>query len=137
MFGSPSTAFWSIRTAPSVRAVSINGASAVTTIVLVRHAEKADEPKDPGISPAGQRRAEALVRELEKLEVGSAYLVKVEPGSAGAKRTIGPNVEVEPGFVYRLCRNATTICVTPFDGDPASGASGNLENPTTPASEVR
>lgn len=45
--------------------------SAVTTIVLVRHAEKAEEPKDPGISPAGQRRAEALVRELEKLEVGT------------------------------------------------------------------
>ena len=45
--------------------------SAVTTIVLIRHAEKAEEPKDPGISPAGQRRADALVKELEKLDVGT------------------------------------------------------------------
>jgi broad specificity phosphatase PhoE len=43
----------------------------VTTVVLVRHAEKADDPKDPGLSPAGQKRAEALVDELSHLKIGT------------------------------------------------------------------
>jgi phosphohistidine phosphatase SixA len=39
----------------------------VTTVILVRHAEKNVEPKnpDPDLSPAGQRRAQELVRVLE------------------------------------------------------------------------
>ena len=38
------------------------GGYAVTTLLLVRHAEKAESPKDdPPLTPAGHRRAEALL----------------------------------------------------------------------------
>jgi broad specificity phosphatase PhoE len=43
---------------------------ATTTIIFVRHAEKADTPaEDPGLSPAGQRRAAELARQLVDADV--------------------------------------------------------------------
>jgi broad specificity phosphatase PhoE len=43
---------------------------ATTTIIFVRHAEKAAEPVgDPGLSPAGQRRAAELARQLVDADV--------------------------------------------------------------------
>lgn len=45
-----------------------------TTIVIVRHAEKAqDDPKDPTLSPAGQARAEALASALDAAGVAAVY----------------------------------------------------------------
>lgn len=44
------------------------------TIILVRHAEKADAPKDdPALSEAGQRRAEALASALKDGKVTAVY----------------------------------------------------------------
>lgn len=44
------------------------------TIVLVRHAEKADAPKDdPALSEAGQRRAEALAAALKDSKVVAIF----------------------------------------------------------------
>lgn len=43
---------------------------ATTTIIFVRHAEKATTPEDdPGLSPAGQRRVAELTRQLRDVDV--------------------------------------------------------------------
>ena len=43
---------------------------ATTTVIFVRHAEKALEPADdPGLSPAGQRRVAELTRQLKDADV--------------------------------------------------------------------
>jgi phosphohistidine phosphatase SixA len=48
--------------------------STTTTIVIVRHAEKAsDDPSDPSLSPAGLRRAQALVAALDGAAVSAIY----------------------------------------------------------------
>ena len=45
-----------------------------TTVVVVRHAEKAaDDPRDPTLSPAGQTRAQALAAALEDAGVTALY----------------------------------------------------------------
>jgi len=44
------------------------------TVILVRHAEKCTEPADnPGLTPLGQQRAEALVRTLSDVPVDAIY----------------------------------------------------------------
>jgi broad specificity phosphatase PhoE len=49
-------------------------ASGVTTIVLVRHAEKAnDHSTDPALSPTGQARAMALAAALKDANVAAIY----------------------------------------------------------------
>ncbi|MEJ0055723.1 MAG: phosphoglycerate mutase family protein [Bacteroidota bacterium] len=46
----------------------------VTTIILVRHAEKADDStKDPDLSDAGKQRAESLAKLLAKTKVDAIY----------------------------------------------------------------
>ena len=43
---------------------------ATTTVIFVRHAEKAERPADdPGLSPAGERRAAELARQLVDADV--------------------------------------------------------------------
>ena len=43
---------------------------ATTTVIFVRHAEKAEMPEgDPGLSPAGQRRVVELTRQLKDADV--------------------------------------------------------------------
>ncbi|MEJ2255777.1 MAG: phosphoglycerate mutase family protein [Woeseiaceae bacterium] len=43
---------------------------ATTTVIFVRHAEKAQEPAgDPGLSPAGKRRVAELTRQLKDADV--------------------------------------------------------------------
>lgn len=51
-----------------------DGAAKVTTVFLVRHAEKADEPgRNPPLSEAGRLRAEALARLLQTAGVKGIY----------------------------------------------------------------
>jgi phosphohistidine phosphatase SixA len=51
-----------------------DGESRVTTVFLVRHAEKADGPgQDPPLSEAGRVRAEALARLLQSARVKGIY----------------------------------------------------------------
>jgi len=51
-----------------------DGEAKVTTVFLVRHAEKADGPgQDPSLSEAGRRRAEALARLLQSAGVRGIY----------------------------------------------------------------
>lgn len=52
----------------------VTASSAVTTIVIVRHAEKGtDSPTDPSLSAEGQARAEALVAALDAADVKTVY----------------------------------------------------------------
>lgn len=48
-------------------------ASAQTTFILVRHAEKESGANDPGLSQEGQQRALALVKILEKQKIDAIY----------------------------------------------------------------
>lgn len=48
-------------------------ASAYSTIFVVRHAEKKDESKDPGLSDIGQKRAQSLASMLKDSGVSGIY----------------------------------------------------------------
>lgn len=54
--------------------VSIKAQTREVTILLVRHAEKADATsQDPELSPAGRERAERLVKKIGKFRPGAFY----------------------------------------------------------------
>ena len=49
------------------------GQSQVTTVILLRHAEKGVESDDPDLSPAGKNRAASLVDLLKKTKIDAIY----------------------------------------------------------------
>lgn len=51
----------------------VGPAPAATVVYVVRHGEKAAEPSDPQLSPAGVLRAEALARTFEKASIQAIY----------------------------------------------------------------
>ncbi len=54
--------------------IAVSIASAEPIVVIVRHAEKAaNDPKDPDLSPDGQKRAEALVRILKDAHITAIF----------------------------------------------------------------
>lgn len=58
------------------KALSFSRDASTTTLVLVRHAEKAmdgDNPDDPGLTPAGQQRAERLADILQNFPLSGVY----------------------------------------------------------------
>lgn len=59
--------------ATRIRAFAAGHAPAVTTVVLVRHAEKDGDGRDPGLSDAGLRRAERLAHVLHDLPIAAVY----------------------------------------------------------------
>lgn len=62
------------------------GAGVATTVVIVRHAEKADEPRaDPPLSPAGEARAVALAEALEDAGVTAILVTPYERTRATAR----------------------------------------------------
>lgn len=77
-----------------------------TTVVIVRHAEKAqDDPKDPSLSEVGKARAEALASALDSAGVAAVY-------STQFKRTA---LTAEP-LAKRL---GLTVTQKPIAGDAA------------------
>ena len=52
----------------------VAGAQTITTVILVRHAEKGtDDPKDPDLSEAGKQRAQHLAQVLKETKVDAIY----------------------------------------------------------------
>lgn len=45
----------------------------ITTFILVRHAEKVDDSRDPELSPEGYERAEILGQKFTKITFGAVY----------------------------------------------------------------
>lgn len=63
-------------------------ASAPTTFVIVRHAEKAaDDPKDPSLSEAGQARAQRASERLADRPVSAAYATSYRRTQMTAAKT--------------------------------------------------
>src|SRR5687767_9813680 len=52
---------------------AIDTAAQEKTILLVRHAEKADDSQDPELSPQGKERAQRLVKAIRKYKPGGFY----------------------------------------------------------------
>src|SRR5436190_16889706 len=49
------------------------GQTQITTVILLRHAEKGVESDDPDLNPAGKKRAESLVELLKKTKIDAIY----------------------------------------------------------------
>ena len=80
-------------------ALPVSAADRQTTVIVVRHAEKVDDSRDPALSPAGQARARALSEVLADAGLDAAYAsqyrrtrLTAEPAAAAA----GVEVTVEP-----------------------------------------
>lgn len=77
-----------------------SAASNDTTIIVVRHAEKAqDDPKDPTLSAAGNARAQALVKVLADHPLSAGYATqyrRTQLTAEPALRAHDLNVQVRP-----------------------------------------
>ncbi|MFZ6799700.1 histidine phosphatase family protein [Undibacterium sp. Di24W] len=62
-----------------------SSAWAFQTIVLVRHAEKVDESRDPLLSTQGQKRAQDLSRVLRDADIGQVYVTEFQRTQATGK----------------------------------------------------
>jgi broad specificity phosphatase PhoE len=71
-----------------------------TTVVVVRHAEKAaDDPQDPSLTPAGQERARALADALQDAGVAALYSTQYRRTRGTAEplaQKLGLTVKVQP-----------------------------------------
>lgn len=73
-------------------------AAGPTTVILVRHAERAAEPAgDPGLTPAGEQRAQALAAALKDAGVGAIVTTQFQRTRLTAKplaEALGVGAEV-------------------------------------------
>jgi len=88
------------------------------TVIVVRHAEKIDDSRDPALSEAGSERAEALAEVLEHAGLGAVYASQYQRTrltAMPAARAAGLAVRIEPiegdvaawaqGFAAELARD--------------------------------
>ena len=93
-------------------------AAAPATIIVVRHAEKVDDSRDPDLSESGLQRAQALAEVLEHAGLGAAYASQYKRTrltAMPAARAAGIPVRIEPiegdvaewahGFAATLARD--------------------------------
>ena len=93
-------------------------AAAPATIIVVRHAEKVDDSRDPVLSEAGAKRAEALAEMLEHAGLDAVYASQYQRTrltAMPAARAAGIPVRIEPiegdvaewahGFAATLARD--------------------------------
>lgn len=82
-----------------VAAAAVADSPSATTIIVVRHAEKADDSRDPELSAAGQARARALAGVLADAGLDAAYASqyrRTQSTAAPAARQAGLEVLVDP-----------------------------------------
>ena len=93
---------------------SLFGSGEVTTVVVVRHAEKGtDSPYDPTLSDAGRRRAEALAAALDGAGVSAIY-------STQFKRTLATAEPLAKRFGLKVIERPITQANGPtYGGDLA------------------
>lgn len=75
------------------------GAISPTTVIVVRHAEKVDESRDPELSEAGVERAEALAETLEHAGLDAVYASQYQRTrltAMPAARAAGLSVRIAP-----------------------------------------
>ncbi|MEO8360477.1 MAG: histidine phosphatase family protein [Vicinamibacteria bacterium] len=81
-------------------------AFAQKAIVVVRHAEKVDESRDPLLSPAGTARAEALAKILKSLDIKAVYVTQFQRTTLTAAPTMAARnlkpIEVSAGATPEL-----------------------------------
>jgi 2,3-bisphosphoglycerate-dependent phosphoglycerate mutase len=58
----------------------------ITTFILVRHAEKADDGRDPALSPVGVERAQRLASLLKNTDIAAVYSTRYKR----TQNTVGP-----------------------------------------------
>lgn len=58
---------------PGAAEAETESAATTVTVIVVRHAEKVDDSRDPVLSEAGAKRAEALAEMLEHAGLGAVY----------------------------------------------------------------
>ncbi len=79
---------------------ALAASSRITTIVVVRHAEKAtDDPRDPTLSLAGQKRAQELARVLDGAAVSAVYVTEFKRTALTAgpvAQRFGLTIETRP-----------------------------------------
>lgn len=84
-----------------VAAVAQASNESVTTFILVRHAEKADNSHDPDLSAEGYERASLLGRMLEEIQFDAVYstpfIRTMETAKPGADRLHLEILEYDPG----------------------------------------
>ena len=84
--------------------VAFSVASAEPMVIIVRHAEKAaNDPTDPDLSPAGQKRAEALAQMLKDAHISAIFtseLKRTQETAAPLTKLIGVAPTVVPAKDY-------------------------------------
>jgi broad specificity phosphatase PhoE len=77
----------------------LSPATAQSTILIVRHAEKADATKDPDLSEAGRARAEALAKTLRDANITAIYATefkRTQQTAAPLAKALGITVTILP-----------------------------------------
>ncbi len=77
----------------------LSTATAQSTILIVRHAEKADATKDPDLSEAGRARAEALAKTLKDANITAIYATefkRTQQTAAPLAKALGITVATLP-----------------------------------------
>ncbi|MBX3462159.1 MAG: nuclear transport factor 2 family protein [Planctomycetes bacterium] len=133
-------------TAGRIRAHAAGTAVAPTSILLVRHAERADASRDTGLSAAGEVRAGRLAAALRDLPLAAVYVSEFRRTAAtvaplcaarGLSPTVVPADDVQglverlrrhPGQTVLVCGHSNTLPqVLDALGAPATAAIGDGE----------
>ena len=100
---------------------------ATTTVIFVRHAEKAVEPaNDPGLSPAGQRRVAELTRQLMDADVIAGIDAVYSTPFRRTEETARPIAETEAIMEYIVKEHKGKIILVVGHSNTLPALIGNM-----------